>query len=295
VYLDGDASFTIRAIPTYRTEEAFWITGNPFQEFKAQAIPIKKKSTKKKLVVEIADREYKDIFYPIMEQRVVKADVQPIVRVETSPDTLIRGALIDVNIEVIDENNQSIAVKELWLRILNKDQVVIQKAGLIAKDTSGVSIKVGTEDLDEEDYIIQVSTNKDFRKLGLSEFKVKQKKTLAPIVPLLPAIVPGVIDIGHEAIQPVDRTENLEIERFKFTTMQDSKVDPVCKKFENSIWDSDDPDLPIPPLHPNCRCFLTIVESQRKEQGNLSASLDSILAIDALEKTEIMGVLASTN
>ena len=41
-----------------------------------------------------------------------------------------------------------------------------------------------------------------------------------------------------------------------FKTMMDSRVDAICKVFENKVFRIDDKNLPVPPIHFNCRCHL---------------------------------------
>lgn len=39
-------------------------------------------------------------------------------------------------------------------------------------------------------------------------------------------------------------------------TMRDLKVCNICDGLDGVEYDESDPDLPVPPMHPNCRCEL---------------------------------------
>jgi len=60
-----------------------------------------------------------------------------------------------------------------------------------------------------------------------------------------------------------DEFERPDIQRstkVKFMTAQDNRVDPVfCLPLSNNEYDTDDPQLPEPPLHLHCRCRLVPV------------------------------------
>lgn len=48
--------------------------------------------------------------------------------------------------------------------------------------------------------------------------------------------------------------------REMFLTREDDKVDPkICEPFNRRIFDVNDPDKPLPPLHVHCRCTLVPV------------------------------------
>ncbi len=51
---------------------------------------------------------------------------------------------------------------------------------------------------------------------------------------------------------------NLNIEDL-FRTQMDSRVCPICKPFENRVFEPEDPAIPTIPLHINCRCTMDVV------------------------------------
>ncbi len=130
---------------------------------------------------------------------------------------------------------------------MNKDNVIIQKAGLVATDSKSFHILIGTKDLDREQYTIQVSTNKSFTPMGFSQFTVKGD--LPFLIPLL------VVGLGSNP-DDVDG----KIVKVKFKTMMDKRVDEACKKYENKIYNVKDKNMPQIPIHFNCRCHYEILE-----------------------------------
>jgi hypothetical protein len=49
---------------------------------------------------------------------------------------------------------------------------------------------------------------------------------------------------------------------FILITQRDEKVCAECRDLELDSWESGDPDLPDPPVHPSCRCRLALAESE---------------------------------
>jgi len=42
----------------------------------------------------------------------------------------------------------------------------------------------------------------------------------------------------------------------QFKTQEDERVRPEHAALNNTVWDADDPNAPVPPLGPGCRCYL---------------------------------------
>jgi hypothetical protein len=66
---------------------------------------------------------------------------------------------------------------------------------------------------------------------------------------VLPTILPeeGFTDLNLENFQG----------KLEFVTRRDDRVDlELCAPLDGVVFDANDPDLPIPPLHNHCRCTL---------------------------------------
>jgi len=77
-----------------------------------------------------------------------------------------------------------------------------------------------------------------------------------------------------ELVRQPASTEIIKIikARFIFLTQEDAKVDPeICEPLNRTVYDSDDPDIPSPPLHRHCRCRLIPL---MEEEDPFLASLD---------------------
>jgi hypothetical protein len=157
---------------------------------------------------------------------------------------------------------------------MNKDNVIIQKAGLVATNSKSFHILIGTKDLDKEQYTVQVSTNKSFTPMGFGQFQVKGD--LPFLVPLL------AVGLGSNPIDPngsitqkpkkptkddikknkgvKDVKKKIQILKVKFKTMMDKRVDSACKKYENKIYTAGDKTMPNIPIHFNCRCHYEILD-----------------------------------
>lgn len=164
----------------------------------------------------------------------------PSIQVNVNSDVTQRGNLLRVTANLDEQTGQ------IWMRIISNKGMIVQKAGLVKKNATGFQILIGTKDLEAGKYIVQVSNHRNFSPIGVSEFIVKGVSPLFGTVPLIP-LIPSL---------PLPDSPDETFEKVIFRTMMDGRVDAACKKFQNKIYNKDDSDLPIPPIHFNCRCWL---------------------------------------
>lgn len=167
----------------------------------------------------------------------------PTIQVSVNEPVHRRGDLMRITTNM-DEKTGNI-----YMRIIDNNGVIVQKAGLVKKNATGFQILVGTRDLKAGKYFIQVSNHDSFSPLGVAEFNVQG---ISP-VPLALAIIPGLLT-------PDSPDVKFEFEIYR--TMMDSRVDAACKVFENKIYRSG--QGPMPPIHFNCRCFREGIEQSEK-------------------------------
>lgn len=167
----------------------------------------------------------------------------PSIQVNVNSDTTQRGNLLRVTANLDEQTGQ------IWMRIIDNKGMIVQKAGLVKKNATGFQILIGTKDLEAGKYIVQVSNHRNFSPLGVSEFEVKGVSPLFGVVPLVPLL----------PLLPLPDSPDKTFKKVIFRTMQDSRVDSKCKKFENKTFKVDDPKLPIPPIHFNCLLPDTLV------------------------------------
>ncbi len=174
----------------------------------------------------------------------------PVFNVSSRITELNRGDLYPVSATIDQE------VREVWMRILDKPtSTIVQKAGLMGKDRTAIQAFISTKDLPEGDYIIQFSSNNKFTPLGTQEFKVKE--TLLIPAAALAGTGTGLVVAGtifKRAKRPED-PGGITFGRLVYHTMMDAKVDSACRKFQNKVFDVDDPKIPQIPIHFNCRCW----------------------------------------
>jgi hypothetical protein len=161
----------------------------------------------------------------------------PSIQVDLNVSEVQRGDLMRITTNMNERTGQ------IWMRIIDTKGMIVQKAGLVKKNASGFQILIGTRDLKSGSYIVQVSNHNDFSPLGVAEFQVKGTSPIMPFVAIIPFL-----------LTPDSPTEKFE--KVIFRTMMDSRVDEQCKQFENKVFSADDPNIAIPPLHFNCRCYL---------------------------------------
>lgn len=167
----------------------------------------------------------------------------PQMTIQLSNKNISRGTLLGVKVQFSQK------VGQVWMRILSNDtQTVVQKPGLMAINTRLLNAIISTKELKAGEYTIHFSNHRNFSPLVVEEFKVKGG--LDPAILLLPALI-GLG--GMPAREPKPEPKNFT--KIIFKTMQDVRVDPVCKAFENKKYSIDDPTRPEIPIHPNCRCW----------------------------------------
>lgn len=55
----------------------------------------------------------------------------------------------------------------------------------------------------------------------------------------------------------------IDVKYYKYTAEISSTSCSICKKNDNIIFRSGDPDIPILPLHPNCKCKLILITDEQ--------------------------------
>ena len=185
------------------------------------------------------------------EQKIRKEKITKLLKIKRILTEDIRKApSIDVGVnEIIHQRgdimritaNMSERTGSIYMRIIDKDGVIVQKAGLVKKNAAGFQILVGTKDLKAGKYFIQVSNHDSFSPLGVAEFQIKGTTPILGFLPLVPLLL----------LTPGSPTEKFEFEVYR--TMMDSRVDAKCKEFENKVYRAG--EGPMPPIHFNCRCF----------------------------------------
>ncbi len=174
------------------------------------------------------------ILYKMLQEDIKKA---PDIQVTLNADVHQRGDLMRIT------TNMNMQTGQIWMRIIGTNGIIVQKAGMVKTNATGFQILVGTRDLKAGNYVVQVSNHPNFSPLGVAEFKIKGVAPISPFIPVIPFLL----------------TPDSPTEKFKkviFRTMMDSRVDAICKQFENRVFDVDDPNIAVPPLHFNCRCWL---------------------------------------
>jgi len=193
-----------------------------------------KKEKIKKLKRQLQEVQAIPVNYEILDM--------PIIDVTLGSDEVKQGELLRITTDV---NKQ---VSQLWMRILDKAGVIVQKAGLVKKDATGFQILVSTQQLDKGGYVIQVSSTNKFTPIGIAPFDVVSAS------PSIGLILPLMVATGLDQPDDPDEEEVLVIYR----TMMDSIVDAQCKQWQNKQYNLKSKSRPEIPQHFNCRCFYEI-------------------------------------
>ena len=180
-----------------------------------------------------------------------------------------------------------------------RDGHIVWPLEVVRKNASGFDIVIGTEDMKENhEYLIRVSNNWNLSPSGSTDFKVEKKTSRLPIIPIIPIIplfLPRDLEtvdldkllreldrINIEELTLEQRQELREYKRqieilkqreviitpqdlrkrvkeYIFRTQMDARVCPICKQYENRVFEPEDPAIPTIPVHPNCRCTMDVV------------------------------------
>ena len=187
----------------------------------------------------MADEKKNKISALVKVQRILTEDIRktPSINVDLNEPIHQRGDLMRITANMSQKSGN------IYMRIISDKGIIVQKAGLVKKNATGFQILTGTRDLKAGKYFVQVSNHDNFSPLGVAEFTIKGDSPILPFIPVIPFLLTPDSPTG-------------KFERFIFRTMQDSRVDSVCKKFENKKFKFSDKNAPIPPLHFNCRCWV---------------------------------------
>jgi len=176
--------------------------------------------------------------------------IRPIIVVEAIPTSVDRGQTIALSARLFDKlTMQPQEVSRIYMTITSQqDGHIVWPLEVIRKNASGFDIMIGTEEMkDGHDYLVRVSNNWNLSPSSATQFMVKKKSTVLPIVllPLIPLILP--IDFRRK------------VEQYIFRTQMDQRVCPICKPFENRVYNPGDANIPTIPLHINCRCTMDVI------------------------------------
>jgi hypothetical protein len=176
--------------------------------------------------------------------------IRPIIVVEAIPVSVDRGQTISLSARLFDKlTMQPQEVSRIYMTITSQqDGHIVWPLEVVRKNAAGFDIMLGTEEMkDGHDYLVRVSNNWNLSPSSATQFLVKKKATVLPIVllPLIPIILP--IDIKRK------------VKQYIFRTQMDHRVCPICKPFENRVYNPGDANIPSIPLHINCRCTMDIM------------------------------------
>ncbi len=157
----------------------------------------------------------------------------PSINIDLPGKTVAQGELLRISANV-DQH-----VSQLWLRILGRGGVIVQKAGLVKRNTSGFQILIPTQHLDKAIYTIQVADNNKFANASVAQIEIVHDSPLTPLILIDPST------IGPDKIEQM----------ITFRTMLDSRVDAKCRPLEGKKYKLSDKNKPVIPVHWGCRCF----------------------------------------
>jgi len=180
-----------------------------------------------------------------------------------------------------------------------RDGHIVWPLEVVRKDASGFDIMIGTKEMKEDhEYLVRVSNNWNLSPSASTTFFVEKKTStlpILPLIPLIPLLLPDIVETVNldkllEEVKRIDRRKltleqreelleyikkleilkqkgeivtpvdlRRQVKEYIFRTQMDARVCPICKPFENRVYEPEDPAIPIIPLHINCRCTMDVV------------------------------------
>lgn len=206
-----------------------------------------------------------------------KKPIRPIIVVEAIPIEVERGQTISISARLFDRiSMQPQEVSRIFMTITSmKDGHIVWPLEVVRKNAAGFDIMIGTQDMKgDHSYLLRISNNWNLSPSASTTFTVLKKKTVLPILPIL-FLIPLIL--------PEDDLR--QVEEYIFRTQMDHRVCPICKPFENLVFQADDTNIPIIPLHINCRCTMDVVFVN---PGTVTAAMRNAARIAVLmERTKI--------
>lgn len=193
--------------------------------------------------------------------------IRPVIITQTNPQSIEQGQPLIISARFYDrDTNLKLPVRHIYLNIISmKDGNTIWPTEIVRKDSWKLDIEIGTKNMKpEHQYLVRVSNNRNLSPEGSTQFFVI-KPTGTPIIlfPLIP--MPN----------PDDKVERPLILKKIFVTQMDARVCPICNEahaghspgLAPSEYSPDDPNVPVLPLHFNCRCSFDIIFNETFESS----------------------------
>lgn len=189
--------------------------------------------------------------------------IRPDITISPTPDTIAKGDMLTLSVRLYYEDSSiPLEVSKIFMSIISVDDGhEVWPLEVIRKNTAGFDILIGTSEMKVgHEYLVRVSNNQNLSPSASTTFKIKGKKVIPFIIPLIPLLPTPAIR------EPTDDLKKKEIEVFIFRTQMDHRVCPICKEWENRVFYPDE-DKPIIPddTHPRCRCTYDIVFKEVEE------------------------------
>jgi len=193
--------------------------------------------------------------------------IRPVIITQTNPQTIQKGQPLIISARFYDrDTNLKQRVSKIYLNIISlKDGHTIWPVEVVRKNDWKMDIEIGSHNMKVgHTYLIRVSNNRNLSPEGSTQFTViKSSGTPIILFPLIP--MPN----------PDDNAPKPLILKKIFRTQMDSRVCPICleaqaghsRGLNPSEYIPDDPDIPVIPLHINCRCTFDIIFNPQFESG----------------------------
>ena len=174
--------------------------------------------------------------------------------VHVAPTKIDTGQMIQISASVSDKFGAPVVSPTLYMEILDSKGKVYWRLAPIARDTTGFSKLISTNELKPNTrYTVRVSTNTKLSPNGWSFFQTSKRK-IATFIPFLIAPLVLVPKAAQDPTFLIYRTE------------LDARVCPICKPHEGKKFRPNDPKLiriGAPDLggqtHFGCRCHYDLV------------------------------------
>ena len=203
--------------------------------------------------------------------------VAPAISVTITPETVSKGQMISISANIFDRfTGQPMPFDIIYMEIINDKGIPVWPLSTVELGSSTINKLISTAELEEgQEYLVRVSPSRKLSPIGEGKFSI-DRNVLAPALLLsAPLLIPSKLLSTEDSsrlekvqapyILPQDKLGQ-KIAWLVYQTEKDHRVCNKCAPHQGEMYRPTDPNLPIIPRHPHCRCHYDIITFEEEMQ-----------------------------
>lgn len=214
--------------------------------------------------------------------------VAPTISVNITPSTVTKGQYISIHANIFDRfTGQPMPFDTIYMEIINDKGVPVWPLSTVELGSSTISKLISTNELESgQEYLVRISPSRKLSPIGEAKFSI-DNNILAPALLLsAPLLIPSKLlstedssrlqKIQAPMILPQDKM-GMKIAWLVYQTEKDHRVCNKCAPYQGKPYRPTDPDLPLIPRHPRCRCHYDIITFEEEVQIKQAAYMANMM------------------